>query len=380
MQTSYPSPVKAWFAQSKGTSMSAVFLVAVMAAPVAFVAWLVISPGGDNALLWFDDSLLFVTASAAAIAALLASLRYEGTKSGRAWGLIFIGMALMALGEGAWGFQELILGQEVTSPAAADIGYLGFYPPIFLGLLLMPQAPVTGLRRYKLLLDIALPLGAAIVISGHYVIADLVSGGGLSSAGDTIGIAYPILDLTIVFAAILVVVRGGRNLTNASLGLLAVGFLCIAISDSLFTYLTQTGAYDSGSSIDTGWVIGYALIAVAGLLAAGRQLNFDTFREEHVRPLAGWQTLSLYVPIVPVAAMVFAHVEGSQVRVDLLVMIGFVSLIAVAVVRQMVTHIENARLNAQLQELTDALERKVRVQRMQQLPRVQPPPRISGPR
>jgi hypothetical protein len=360
--------------------MSAVFLVAVMAAPVAFVAWLVISPGGDNALLWFDDSLLFVTASAAAIAALLASLRYEGTKSGRAWGLIFIGMALMALGEGAWGFQELILGQEVTSPAAADIGYLGFYPPIFLGLLLMPQAPVTGLRRYKLLLDIALPLGAAIVISGHYVIADLVSGGGLSSAGDTIGIAYPILDLTIVFAAILVVVRGGRNLTNASLGLLAVGFLCIAISDSLFTYLTQTGAYDSGSSIDTGWVIGYALIAVAGLLAAGRQLNFDTFREEHVRPLAGWQTLSLYVPIVPVAAMVFAHVEGSQVRVDLLVMIGFVSLIAVAVVRQMVTHIENARLNAQLQELTDALERKVRVQRMQQLPRVQPPARISGPR
>jgi hypothetical protein len=369
MQASYPSPLKGHFAQNRSVSTSSALLIGILGVPVVFVMWLIAKPGGDSALTWFDDTLLFVMSFAAAVAALAAALRYRGTRTGLAWVLISIGMGFMAFGEGAWGFEELILGREVASPAVSDIGYLGFYVPVFLGLLAFPQAPVSGLRRLRLAVDAAIGTGCVAFISWHFLIADLVGQSGGFSLESAITIAYPALDLAIILGATSVILRGGRNLTNVSVALLTVGFVCIAVSDSVYTYLTQVGDYNTGSVFDTGWVFGYSLIAVAGLIAASRRLNLDSFKQEERRRAPLWQTAALNASLIPPAAVLFLHASGTELRIDYVMMIGFLTLIALALIRELILHAEHARLHNQVEEMAATLRDQVTAQRMQNLHR-----------
>ena len=379
MNTSYQSPVKQWFAQNNTASVSPILLFLVLSMPVVFIAGLVAIPGDGSALRWFDDSLLFIAASVAAIATLAAALRYRGTSAGLAWTLIGVGMVSMAFGEGAWGVQEQVLGQDVNSPAIADIGYLGFYVPVFLGLLAMPQAPVTGLRRVRLMMDLAIPVGAISLLSFHLLISDLVRHGSCTT-GSAINVAYPLLDLAVVVAAIVLVARGSRNLTNLSVALVTAGFVCIASSDTFYVYLSQIGNYDSGSYFDTGWVIGYALIAVAGMLAARRQFNLDTFHEDSDRPPPLWHTTVLHTPLIPVAALLFLDPSGSQLRVDIAMMIGFVCLVCLAIGREIILQFEHDKAYRHMEDLTLALQGKVQVHRLESLQRVDPGPEHRQPR
>jgi hypothetical protein len=369
MNTSYPAPVKGWFAQHRNGNLPSGPLAAVLALPVFFAVWLVVQPGGASALIWFDDSMLFGLACVAAVATFVAARRYSGTQTGRAWALISLGVALMAFGEGAWGAQESILGQDVNTPAVADIGYLAFYVPVFIGLLLMPQAPVSGRRRVRLTLDVGIAMGAIALVSSKFVIAGLLTNSDGFGLDRMIGIAYPILDLTLVFAAIVLVVRGGRTLTSAGMAMLAAGFLCIAFSDSFFTYLAQVSNYDSGSYFDIGWATGYTFIAVAGMMAAGRQLNFDTFGEDNTRPLPLWQTVLLHVPLMAVVVVLFLHPSGSQLRVDIVMLAGFVVLVGLTLARQILLGLDYRETYQQMEELTASLQERVRAQQMQKLQR-----------
>lgn len=369
MNTSYPAPVKGWFAQRRSVNLPTGLLAAVLALPVFFALWLVVKPGGASALMWFDDSMLFGLACVAAVATFAAARRYAGTPAGRAWTLISLGMALMAFGEGAWGVQEAILGQAVNTPAVADIGYLAFYVPVFLGLLLMPQAPLSGRRRVRLTLDVGIAMGAIALISSKFVIGGLLANSGSFGLGEAIAIAYPILDLTLVFAAIVLVVRGGRTLTSGSVALLAAGFVCIAFSDSIFTYLEQVSNYDSGSYFDIGWAVGYTFIAAAGMMAAGRQLNLDTFVQDTTRPLSLWRTVLLHAPLLPVILILFLHPSGSQLNVDIVMLAGFVVLVGLTLARQILLGLDYRETYRQMEELTASLQDRVRVQQMQKLQR-----------
>jgi hypothetical protein len=367
MDTSYPSPVKDWFASNSYVQVSTAVLVAVISLPFVFVFGLVVLPEGSS-LTWFDDLMLFGTACFAALATLLASHRYRGSAAGRAWAFIALGMALMAFGEGAWAFQELALNQDPASPAVADIGYLGFYPAIFIGLFLMPHAPLSGFRRLKMGLDLIIAIGALSLLSFHFVIQDLIDTTNEGTLTDVITIAYPICDLALVFATLALVARAGRSVTGIALGTLALGFIAIAVADSFYAYWGELNDYSSGNFLDTGWVVGYLLITFAALLESGRQLNLDAVPDESAhRPSALWQTTALHGLLIPVGGALFLDLQGSEFRVSIELLIGFVCLVALALTRQILAYFENVRLYNQMEELTVALQDKIRIEKMRKI-------------
>ena len=94
-----------------------------------FAAWLIVKPGGDEALVWFDDIVLVLAPSFAACMAAIVAAQHWRTRTGYAWALISFGLFMVTTGEVAWGIQELGIGGEVPFPSAADFGYLGIYPP-----------------------------------------------------------------------------------------------------------------------------------------------------------------------------------------------------------------------------------------------------------
>ena len=268
-----------------------------------FAAWLIVKPGGDEALKWFDDIALVVAPSLAACMAAIVAARNWRTRTGYAWALISFGLFMIASGEVAWGVQELGMGGEVPFPSAADVGYLGIYPPVFLGLLLMPRSPVSGLKRVRIVLDTLIAITAIALISWHLILADLLSQSTENALAKSVSLAYPFADIGIVFAALVLIGRSGRGASGLAMACLAGGFVAMASSDSLYTYLTSVNNYATGSYIDFGWVVAYSFITIAALTALTSRVSFERGAEGLDETPAIWPSLVAYAPLVPLAAV-----------------------------------------------------------------------------
>lgn len=360
--------LRRWAAQNSAVNFSWLLAFVSFLPAAIFACWLAVGVEGKS-LLWSADLGLLFGAAGGSIMCFIAAVRYAGTGAGRAWTAVGLGMLLMALGEGAWGFQELILGREVPYPSLADVGYLAFYPPVFLGLLMMPQAPVSGLRRLKLVAELVIATAAISLVSYHLVISNLLSES--MALGDWVTVAYPVSDLLLVGAAIALLVRGGRNLTNMNLGLLALGFAAIGITDSLYTYLSSVNDYNSGNYIDLGWMVAYGLITLAAAGAAGRELNVDAFRIDDERAHPVWHSLALNLTLLPVAVILFF--SDSTVVTS-----GFVVLVGMSLGSHLLTHLEIARLNGELRQMAETLQARVQSERVRSLIRTAPASEVAS--
>lgn len=331
----------------------------VLAFHLIFVGWLLLKPGGDSALLWFDDISVAVGAFLAGAFSLLAVRRYWGSQTGLAWSFIALGLFLFSFGDGSWAFQEIALGIEVPFPSISDVGYLGAYPAVFLGLLLMPQAPARGMQRAKLTLDVLIGMVAVAVISWNFAVAPLLAEGEGSALADVIGVSYPLADLAIIFAVLVLIARATTVSSTAYLFVLGAAFAATAFSDSLYTYLTQVGDYSTGSYIDIGWLTGYNLVTLSALLCIGPQRRPDA-RPTESQTASFWRSAALYAGVVPLGALVLLDGET-------LLTAGVLCVVALMFTRQLLTIHENIALNRQLAELTVDLEVRVKEQMLQLL-------------
>ena len=53
-------------------------------------------------------------------------------------------------------------------------------------------------------------------------------------------------------------------------GLIASALVAIAVSDGSYAYLTTNGHHATGNLVDTGWVLGYLLLALAAFSPPAR--------------------------------------------------------------------------------------------------------------
>ncbi len=331
-----------------------------------FVVWLVAKPGGDQALVWFDDIALALASSFAACLAAAVAVRNWGSRTGYAWSLVSSGLFMIAAGEVAWGIQELGMGGEVPFPSVADIGYLGIYPLVFLGLLLMPHAQMSGTRRVRIALDTLLATAAIGLTSWHLILADLLADSTEGAFAKSVSVAYPFADIGILFAALVLIGRSGSASAGLAMLCLAGGFVAMATSDSLYTYLTSVNDYTSGSYIDFGWIVAYSFIAVAALTMLTSHVSFEHgARRVEERP-AVWPSLLPYVPLAPLAVVhLMALASGEEPA--LVIEAGILTVFGLVIVRQMLTAYENVSLNRELAQRVDELSQKLMLQKLEHM-------------
>jgi len=327
-----------------------------------FAGWLIVKPGGDEALVWFDDIALALAPSFAAVMAAIVAARHWGTRTGHAWAFISFGLFMIAGGEVAWGIQELGMGGEVPFPSVADIGYLGVYPPVLLGLLLIQHSPVSGLKRVKAFVDTLIAMTALVIISWHLILADLISQSTDNALAKSISLAYPFADLGIVFAALVLIGRSGRVSSGLAIACLAGGFVAMASSDSLYTYLTSVNNYATGNYIDFGWIVAYSFIAIAALVVLTSRASFERGAEAPEERPVIWPSLVAYAPLVPLAAVHIVAFTIEESRSPL-VEGGTLAVFALVLGRQILTLYENVHLNRELVGRAEQLSQKLMLQR-----------------
>jgi diguanylate cyclase (GGDEF)-like protein/PAS domain S-box-containing protein len=306
-----------------------------------FTGWLWLQIDGTVVSGAIDD---FGEAAAAVIAAAscgVAAWRHEG-RTRLAWALLGGSALLWSVGEGARSYFEVILGQRVPFPSPADIGYLAAVPLAVAGIAVISRRP-RAVSALAFLLDGAIMTGALLLISWATVLGPVYRSGAQSLLSAVVGLAYPVGAIVIAVMALTLV---GRIASSSRLPLLLVvaGLFSNLLSGSAFAYLTSVNAYGPVLIIDTGWVAGYLLIALGAVRAA--LVPRSQLQPDDRRP--GPRTLALsYIPVAIAAVIaVVGNVGGSQ---DPLLLWDLMMVVALVLIRQLVTLWENTALNQKLE-------------------------------
>ena len=316
--------------------------VALLGAGSLVLAWIV-------AAAWVDDDVFTRVVSniaqlVAAVAAALAMAWRARRASGRlrwTWGALAIACGSWAAGQAFWAQQE-IMGRGIPFPSVADLGFLAFPVIGTFGLLLHPAEGGTR-GRWQRSLDAVMTTAAVGLVSWTTslgaVVAEGAEGQPLSAA---LLVAYPALDVVLIVLTVTTLARSPKR--GLELILLGAGLVALSVSDSTFAYLMSTGAYDA-ELVDGGWVLGFLLICLAGLVPVpepGRSDGIAAARRTVVR--------TAYLPYVPVAAALATSlvVSLSGGRSGSVEMVLITAVIGLLLSRQFLALRENEQMAAEL--------------------------------
>jgi diguanylate cyclase len=294
-----------------------------------------------------------MTASGACTWAALSSRRNQR----RAWGLLAVGTGGWAAGQWVWTWYELALGREVPFPSLADVGFLVFPVVAAAGLSSWLGAHSPGAARGRDLLDGAIIAGSLLVLSWSTALGSVVAAGGESWLAVGLSLAYPIGDVILGTLVLLALVRGGADDTVA-LTLLAGGLGGLAVADSAYVYLVNTGSYSSDDLVSAGWLAGFLFVAAGALASPAPRSVRVTRRHVKPRPSMVPARARMTLPYLPLVAAGCAtclrllNAPGTP-RFDLALA---VVLVALVLARQFLAMSENQRLLIELGDVRDQLQ------------------------
>ncbi len=208
---------------------------------------------------WFFDHVVYYGIELIAVALVVG--RALTGRNRLAWAAIAVAISSYVAGELLW--LGLYSGMESPPyPSWADLLYLGFFPPVYVGIALLFRARVRGVGAGLWIDGAALALAAGALASAVLVDAVLDTTEGALSTVVT-NLAYPLGDVfllaLIVGAFSLTAWRPGRAwlLVAAALGVFALG-------DSVYLFQTARGAYVESTLLDLTWPLALFLLAAAG--------------------------------------------------------------------------------------------------------------------
>jgi diguanylate cyclase (GGDEF)-like protein/PAS domain S-box-containing protein len=313
---------------------------------------------------WIDTWGLSVLAAGTAVPAAMAGRANRGRRRWAWW--------LIALAGIAWavGNTLYIVQANAQSPSLNDLFYLGAVPLAALGLVMIGSQRATRGGVVRLVLDGLTVIPATVFISWALVLktlwqADTNPASGYSVAETVTYLAYPVTDIVLVAFALLVFARQTRR-SRLSIGLIAAGYLGLAIGDSGFNYYSSVGTYvgDTVFWSELGYSVGFSLIGL-GLLDAWLHSSRRTATDS-AASVAHDLGLLCYLPVAGAAVIAIRqeviHASGDGV----LFCSGLIVLVLV-LIRQMLALRENGSLSRTLERrVAEVLQERRNLQRSEE--------------
>jgi signal transduction histidine kinase len=176
-----------------------------------------------------------------------------------------------------------------------------------------------------------------LTVSWHFVGQAVLehSAGGWSATA--ISLAYPVLDVVVVSAAGYAI-SFSSGWARPIIGTVAVAWICNAVADSAFVSSTAIGSYHTGLPIDIGWVAGFTLAGLAGLMAASAAPWPDPV--PGVRPRLA--AFVVYGALAAAGLAIAADLAGAISPVERMLR---AAVVVVLVLRAVLNSIDNHRLD-----------------------------------
>lgn len=253
-------------------------------------------------------------------------------------------------------------------PSWADVAYLSTFPFLMVGILLLPTRRLSGMARWRVMLDGIMMMAAVVTFSWYFVLGPTLLQGYESNFALVVGSAYPFFDLILIFC----VLRLSFHSTNPALTpvvrLLSLGLIIIVITDSIYDYQTLQNIYVNGWQ-DVGWPVGYMLIGLAAQAFNHLHTRQDaslrtaqegsTSREAPALNVPDWHALRpyMFIPAVILLTLYVWH-TGASGALELGVYWGGGVLIAIVLLRQLFAIRETIFYNRELRKVQEELHTK----------------------
>jgi PAS domain S-box-containing protein len=284
------------------------------------------------------------------------------------WMILAIAQFSYALGDTIWAYYELVLN-ESPFPSLADGPYVLRYVLFLIGMLILPAIPIPSKERLKLWLDTGIVMIASILLFWTLIIAPTIE---QSVDADRLtlilSVAYPVMDLMLLFALIDLLLRRLGFPGQKPLLFLASGTALLIICDSIFNRQSLDGTYISGGMLDSGWILTYIMIGLAGLSQAEFLRNSKYQPDCMNEGRYGEVKWPLYLPYFAAAAafalLVWSHGHPLPVSFMLLAMsVGLI--IGMVIARQIIVLNENAHLYIEAQkEIAERMLAEITVKKL----------------
>jgi hypothetical protein len=283
-----------------------------------------------------------------------------------AWTFIGAGCVMWGIGECLWRY---FLAQGLNPfPSLADLGYSSFPPLIFVGLILQPSS---GIRhgRLLILLDSLISMGAILAITWFLLLGTLSQTPFLADLGKFLSLWYPTSDMALLSCVVFLLIRGQgpvyqTTARRVSLVMLGIGLGVFALSDFIFNIQQNAGTYVDGTWVDLGWPYGIMIIGIAAHLRSflpstpSEVLKQRIHRRAEQNSFGPVQSIPYVLLAILFTVLAFNVLSNDPNQRNIRPVLVFATLVVVALVilRQILTQLDNERLTRQQTTALDHLE------------------------
>jgi len=296
--------------------------------------------------------------------------RPDITPDRTAWRLIGAGCLAWGAGQTLWTLYEVVLGHKVPYPGWPDLFFLATYPLALTGISrLLSRKDV--FRQLRLVVDSIIAASSVGILSWYFVIRPLWNQD-VSFMERLLGAVYPFGDLAIIFCASFLFHEAKVNRPlRLSTGMLAGGFILIALADTAFLYATLGDSFRTGTWTDAAWSFGWALIGFAALYRLWHPASegIPPYEQAATNWLGtvGRAFFRVFAPylaaVVALGLVLTAELHIGAISNTILVLGLILTLLIIA--RQILSMLEIHQLNARLRGLNDELKRHLVVRTTQ---------------
>jgi signal transduction histidine kinase len=218
--------------------------------------------GGWYLLDGLARDLVYAAVDASALVAILLAIRLWRPRPVSPWWVLAAGQAANVVGDVWYNLvNQHLLGEQIF-PSGADGFYVGSYPLLAFGLLLLVRRRAAGADRDGLLDASMVTVGAA-VLTWTYLMLPYASDPELPLLAKVVALAYPLGDLVLLVVTARLAVGPGRR--PPAFWVLFTSLLLLLAADAGYSGLQLAGQFQPGSPVYVVWMLALLLRGAAAL-------------------------------------------------------------------------------------------------------------------
>jgi diguanylate cyclase (GGDEF)-like protein len=216
--------------------------------------------------------IFFILIGVSAVAAVAIGIFINHGDRSLPWWLVASGLVMVIAGDATIAVYQYILRvAEYPFPSVSDALYIGAYPLLAAGLLLMRGRGIAH-DRAGLIDPLIIATGLGVVY-WTFLLGPVADAHGLSLTQRLVNVAYPITDvllLAVLVRFLLLAGDSGRRLPAYYLVVAGLSLLLASdvVSDALAlsgVYEIVAGIYEPAALVEAGWLLSYILLGTAAL-------------------------------------------------------------------------------------------------------------------
>src|SRR6266581_4369546 len=242
-------------------------LVSIAAVALVAMVHLYALPASDRRTLTIISDLCWTWAAGfAAFACFASARRLTTSEQRRAWQWISAGCASFFAGQLAWNSYDLVRG-GAPYPSVADVGFLGLYACLFVGLTTLMRGQPARRSDPELILGTVLVTFTVGALAYKYLLEPLLAGGAqVPAAALVTSIAWSISAIAVLWMILMQMLRR-PVFPAATAALVLPAAILFVIGDQVYAVVALRGTYHAGGPLDLTWDVGLLLIAAAAAVA-----------------------------------------------------------------------------------------------------------------